>query len=216
MATTPGFASTARVSSGLATTADTSRTAPTNRALVFAAGANGSRIERIGLEAIGTTIASSLRIFLMQGNPVPIISSITFATTTATVTTVSPHGMKTGDLVTVWGASPSQYNVTAVAVTVTTTTAFTYTMAAAPAVNAVLLGQASFTPATPSLVLWQEIPFTAITPSVSVAPYNSTLEAVTTPEKMPILLQPGWSIVATVNDTQTSSGINVIAFGGDF
>jgi hypothetical protein len=211
MSTTPGFASTARVSVGLATTADTSRTAPTTRALVFPAGPNGSRIERIGLNAIGTTIASSLRIFLMQGNPVPAIASITFSTTTATATTVTPHGMKTGDLVTVWGASPSQYNVT-----VTTTTAFTYTMAAAPAVNAVLLGQASFTPATPALSLWQEIPFTAITPSTSIAPYNSTLEAVTTPEKMPILLQPGWSIVATVNDTQTSSGINVIAFGGDF
>lgn len=67
------------------------------------------------------------------------ISSITFSTTTATLTTTSPHGLVTGDTVTIAGAAPDQYNGT-FTITVTGATMFTYTMASAPANNATTVG----------------------------------------------------------------------------
>ena len=68
-----------------------------------------------------------------------IISSITRATTTATLTTATPHGLATGDVVTVSGAVPVQFNGT-YTITVSSTTVFTYTMASAPASNATTVG----------------------------------------------------------------------------
>jgi hypothetical protein len=59
------------------------------------------------------------------------ISTITRSTTTATVTTVFPHGLKTGETVTVYGATDALYNITAT-ITVTGDSAFTYTMAGTP------------------------------------------------------------------------------------
>lgn len=67
-----------------------------------------------------------------------------------------------------------------------------------------------------SYFLWAEVPVGAITPSGTVAVWSQTLEAVTAPNKMPLLLPSGWSLRASINDTQTSSGVNVIAIGGNF
>lgn len=72
------------------------------------------------------------------------ISTITFVTTTATVTTAITHGLKTGDVVRIFGATDALYNITA-AITVTTATAFTYTMASAPTANAVAASSQSAT-----------------------------------------------------------------------
>jgi hypothetical protein len=59
--------------------------------------------------------------------PAPTISSITTdGAGVATVTTSAAHGFTTGQLVTITGASPWQYNVTDATVTVTGTTTFTY------------------------------------------------------------------------------------------
>lgn len=81
-------------------------------------------------------------------NPVGI-STITRSGTTATVTTTHPHGLKVGDLISVYGATDSLYNVVDVAIdTVTSSTAFTYTMAGTPASNAV----AAFSNSTTLLV----------------------------------------------------------------
>jgi hypothetical protein len=77
-----------------------------------------------------------------EGNKVVLgqsITSITFVTTTATLTTNSPHGLATNDYVTISGASPSQYNGT-YRVTVTGSSTFTYVMASTPATNAVTVG----------------------------------------------------------------------------
>lgn len=63
------------------------------------------------------------------------ISSITRVTTTATLTTAADHGLATGDVVRVSGASPAQYNGT-FTITVTTPTAFEYTMASDPGSSA--------------------------------------------------------------------------------
>jgi hypothetical protein len=67
------------------------------------------------------------------------ISSITFATTTATLTTATAHGLTTGATVIVYLAFPAVYNGTFV-VTVTSTTAFTYTLPSTPASVATTLG----------------------------------------------------------------------------
>lgn len=65
------------------------------------------------------------------GNESVTISSITRDTTTATATTAYPHGLETGDKVTVSGATESDYNITA-SITVTSPTTFTYTVANSP------------------------------------------------------------------------------------
>lgn len=67
------------------------------------------------------------------------ISSITRVTTTATLTTAAAHGLASGDVVAVSGASPAQYNGTFV-ITVTTPTAFEYTMTSDPGSSASPVG----------------------------------------------------------------------------
>jgi len=63
-------------------------------------------------------------------------NNITFTTNTAHYTSEVAHGLTTGNLVTVIGATIPQYNVENVAVTVTGTTTFDYTMASTPSGNA--------------------------------------------------------------------------------
>ena len=77
----------------------------------------------------GTTRTEITRLTTLQ------VSTITFVSTTATLTTSSAHGLTTGNTVTVYGAVPAVYNGT-YTITVTTTTAFTYTLASAPGSNA--------------------------------------------------------------------------------
>lgn len=60
------------------------------------------------------------------------ISSLTRSGTTATAVTSSAHGLVTGDLVTIVGATQTDYNLSNVAVTVTNSTTFTYTVANSP------------------------------------------------------------------------------------
>lgn len=62
------------------------------------------------------------------GNASLTISTLVGVTTTATATTLGKHGLETGNKVTVSGASPSSFNVTAT-ITVTSATTFTYTTA---------------------------------------------------------------------------------------
>lgn len=71
------------------------------------------------------------------------ISSITRVGTTATLTTATNHGRSNGDTVSIWGASPSQYNGTYVIGGVTATT-FTYTMASDPGASASPVGLYSY------------------------------------------------------------------------
>ena len=67
------------------------------------------------------------------------ISSITHVGTLATLTTSSPHGLITGNQVTITGATPTDYNGTYV-ITVTGANTFTYTMATTPSGNASVVG----------------------------------------------------------------------------
>ena len=67
------------------------------------------------------------------------ISTITHVGAVATLTTASPHGLETGNYVTISGASPSEYNGSFV-ITKTGASTFTYTMASTPATNATVVG----------------------------------------------------------------------------
>lgn len=74
------------------------------------------------------------------------IASLSNVTTTATVTTAHAHQFRVGDLVTVRGATDSNYNVTDVAIaTVASATTFTYTMAGTPAVSTLAGAQSTTT-----------------------------------------------------------------------
>ena len=67
------------------------------------------------------------------------INTITHVGAVATLTTASPHGLVTGNRVTISGATSSEYNGTYV-ITVTGASTFTYTMASTPATNATVVG----------------------------------------------------------------------------
>lgn len=79
--------------------------------------------------------------YTMLANPVtPVaLSSITHVTTAATATTASPHGLATGNIITISGASPAAYNGT-FTITVTSPTVFTYTMLSDPGTAATVTG----------------------------------------------------------------------------
>jgi hypothetical protein len=76
---------------------------------------------------------------LTTSTGVQTISSITYAGTTATLTTASAHGLATGDRVSITGTTPADYSGVYV-ITVTTSTAFTYTMTSTPSGNASVVG----------------------------------------------------------------------------
>jgi hypothetical protein len=74
------------------------------------------------------------------------IASITHSSVTATLTTTTPHGLLTGDTVTVVGAAPADYDVTNAIITVTSPTSFTYLMLTDPVSNATTLGSYTYDP----------------------------------------------------------------------
>ena len=216
MSNSAQYAVTVKQGFGTVTTADTSRTAPTVVSYIMPSGQLGTRVDHINLTAIGTTVASQVRLFLVPGWVGATISSITFVGATATVTTATNHGLATGFKVTIQGALPFNYNINDVAITVTGLTTFTYTMTTTPTTNATTVGYYIYNTATPTYQLWQEVAVSAVTPSASVSVYTSNLSTPNNTAIMPLWVPAGWSLRATVNDTQTSSGINIFANGGDF
>jgi hypothetical protein len=91
MATTPNFAATPRCSSVSISTADTSRTAPTNVGTLLAAGSSGSRVDEIDITAAGTSTANIVRIFIYNGSTYYLLQEvlITAITPSATVAAFS-------------------------------------------------------------------------------------------------------------------------------
>jgi hypothetical protein len=67
------------------------------------------------------------------------ISTITRVGVVATLTTVSSHGLATGNQVSITGCTPSEFNGV-YTITVTGSSTFTYTMASVPATNATVVG----------------------------------------------------------------------------
>lgn len=86
-----------------------------------------------GTARIGAVIPSGVN---QQGIP---ITSITSATTTATVTTAIAHNLKAGDAITIVGdtsGNSAKFNITTTVATVTSTTVFTYTIVSASGASA--------------------------------------------------------------------------------
>jgi len=85
MAAIPQFAATPKIGSAVISTADTSRTAPTNFGTVLTAGANGTRVNRIQVLATATTTAGTVRLFLHDGTNFRLIAEVS-------VTAITPSG----------------------------------------------------------------------------------------------------------------------------
>lgn len=89
MANNPNFASTVRASAAIISTADTSRTAPTNVGTVLTAGASGSRIDEIDITATGTTTSGVVRLWLYNGTTYYLFQEILVSAITPSVTQAS-------------------------------------------------------------------------------------------------------------------------------
>ena len=79
----------------------------------------------------------------VSGRRPQAITTITFSTTTATVTTANSHRLVVGQSITISGATggdAATYNITTTVVAVTSATVFTYTMGGTPAGNATFTG----------------------------------------------------------------------------
>ena len=222
MASSAIYVATPKIDSAVTVTAEaiTTGLAATNStvAIAFTAGATGSRIDQINLTATGsaTTVAGQISLWVCKGDIGKTISSLTSATTTATVTTASAHGLITGDLVTIQGCTPAEFNVKGASITVTSATVFTYTITSVSGVSANVIGTYASTHVAPSYSLLKEIPVTAVLPAAGTSRFNTSLCSSYNPDLLPIILPAGYSLRASVSTTQTSTGINVTAFGGDF
>ena len=87
MATSPQFAATVNVGSGLVpATADSSLTAPTNTTTIFTAGSSGSRVDYIRAFGVGTTVAGRLNIFRYDGSSYWLIDQALVNATTPSAT----------------------------------------------------------------------------------------------------------------------------------
>lgn len=110
------------------------------------------------------------------------ISTITFATTTATVTMVNSHNFVVGQSVTVSGATgadASKYNGTFVITAVASITTFTYTMSGTPAANAVFTGH-STTTITDATQAWTTNQFAGMTVTYTSTVVTAASGAATT------------------------------------
>lgn len=87
MATNPNFAATPRAAVGQATAANTARDGTGTIATIFTAGASGSRIDRVRIQAAGTTTAGVVRLFLHDGTNARLLSEhlVTAITPSTTV-----------------------------------------------------------------------------------------------------------------------------------
>jgi len=86
MSTTPNYASTPRIGSAGLTTADANRTTPTNFGIVLAAGASGSRIDRMSICATATTTAGMVRLFIHDGTTYRLIKEVQILPVTVSAT----------------------------------------------------------------------------------------------------------------------------------
>lgn len=211
------YASTPYIGSGTTITADTSYTQPTAGTVgVIVVGENtGARFDQLDCVTQGTSVAGLLRLWLCEGTPLPAITSITFAATTATVTFASAHGMTTGNFIAVVDTFPADYQVKNAAVTVTGATTLTYVMATTPTINATTLGTAAMTPTVPVYHLLREEPITASVGSATIPAFQARFNSMQNADWMPIVLPPAWSLRSTVTVTQTNA-LKITARGGSF
>ncbi len=89
MASTPSFAATPKLGSGLVhATFDTSLTAPTNVTTIVTGAASGTKIEELIFQGVGTTVASVVNVFVYDSGATTyhlidqvLVSAVTSSTT---------------------------------------------------------------------------------------------------------------------------------------
>lgn len=86
MATAPAFAATPRCAIAQATAANTARDGTGTIATLFTAGTSGSRIERIRIQATGTTTAGVVRIFIHDGSNARLLREVLVTAITPSTT----------------------------------------------------------------------------------------------------------------------------------
>lgn len=101
MSITAQYASIPRCAIAQVTAANTNRDGTGTVVIVFTAGASGSRIERVVIQATGTTTAGMVRLFIHDGTnarlyeEIPIPATTPSATVMATATTVEAFSVPT-------------------------------------------------------------------------------------------------------------------------
>lgn len=96
MAADPVFAAVPNVKSGLVPgTADTSLTAPTNTTTVFTAGSNGSKVEEIVCQGVGTTVAGVVNVFRHDGSTYWLIDQFLIPAVTSSTTALANRQNRT-------------------------------------------------------------------------------------------------------------------------
>lgn len=215
MTTTAQYASLPKNGGAQVSVANANRDGTGAVGVVLTAGASGARIDALAVKATGTTTAGMLRFFLAKGRAGGAIATMTFVGTTATVTTELAHGLTTGDLVTVQGALPDDYNVVDAAVTVTGALTYTFVMATTPTTAATVVGSFSTSVAVPVTRLYREIAVTAAVPSAIVATFETYMMTGNAVDKgfMPLILQPGWSLRVATEKAETFNITPTVAGG---
>lgn len=87
MATAPAFASVPRIGNALAhATLDTSLTAPTNVATIITGVAAGTKIEEVIFQAVGTTVAGVINLFIYDGSEYDLLDQFLVPAVTSSTT----------------------------------------------------------------------------------------------------------------------------------
>jgi hypothetical protein len=86
MATAPAFAATPRCAIVQATAANTNRDGTGTIATLFTAGASGSRVERVRIQAAGTTTAGVVRLFIHDGTNARLLREVLVTAITPSTT----------------------------------------------------------------------------------------------------------------------------------
>ena len=90
MSATPQFYGTPAVGAGLVpATLDTSLTAPTNTTDIVTGGTNGTKIEEIVIQGVGTTVAAVLNIFYYDGTTHHLVDQVLITAVTSNTTAVA-------------------------------------------------------------------------------------------------------------------------------
>ena len=96
MAASPAFAATPVTWSGLVpATADTSLTAPTNATTLGTAGANGTQVNEIVCQGVGTTAAGVVNVFLHDGSTYHLVDQFLVPVITSSTTAVAWRATRT-------------------------------------------------------------------------------------------------------------------------
>lgn len=90
MSSNAQYASVPRLGLASITAGDSSRSAPTQAATVFTAGAGGSRIDRVAAQVGGTSMATTLRLWLHNGSAYTLWAEATFPSVTPTAAQAAP------------------------------------------------------------------------------------------------------------------------------